>query len=157
MEPDMTRKPACPDIELLSAWLDDALRADERTALDAHLRSCAACAGVVARMQRLQEAMARLPEVELGVDLAPLVDSRIAPRAPAAQSRGRAQHGLRWWQVALAAPGIAAALGVGVVLGAFAVGGGIAVQAEQVQMAAFSATPPGALCPAPQACQGAPR
>ena len=153
----MTRKPACPDIELLSAWMDDALRADERPALDAHLRTCGACAGVVARLQRLREAMALLPEVELGVDLAPLVDARIARPAAPGRARARARHGLRWWQVALAAPGIAAALGIGVVLGGFAVGGGIAVQAEQAQMAAFSATPPGALCPVPQACRGAPR
>jgi len=155
----MTREPACPDMEIISAWMDDALAVDERAVLETHLRTCPACAGLLTKMQGLQTAMARLPEVELGVDLAPLVDERIAPRPTAARPRPRV--GLRrrptWWQVALAAPGVVAALGMGVLLGSFAVGGGVTLQAERVQMAVFSANPPGALCPAPQACQGEPR
>jgi hypothetical protein len=59
--------------------------------------------------------------------------------------------------VALAAPGVIAALGMGALLGSFVVGSGATAQAEQVQMAVFSATPPGALCPAPRACEGGTR
>jgi anti-sigma factor RsiW len=134
--------------------MDDALDASQRAAVEAHLRDCAACAGVLAQMQALQAAMTQLPEVDLGVDLAPLVDSRIAPPVAAAPSRRRAQPRARWWQVALAAPGVVAALAMGAVLGSFVVGGGVTAQAERMQMAVFSATPPGALCPAPRACDG---
>jgi anti-sigma factor RsiW len=134
--------------------MDDELGAADRAALDAHVSGCPICAGMLVELRKLRIHFAALPELAIGTDLAPLVDQRIAAPARAAKPRGRPPR-VRWWQIALAAPGAAFALAAGAYLGSvLMLGAGIAAEPEALQMAAFSATPPGALCPTPLACNG---
>jgi anti-sigma factor RsiW len=153
----MNTEEQCPRIEALSALTDGALRATERAAIEAHASGCAICAPVLVEMRQLRTRFAALPRPQFEFDLAAEVDRRIAPappsRAPAARPARR-----RWWQVALLAPGGALALTGGLWLGAALTPAAFAGPATPaVQMAAFSALPPGALCPALQGCGGAPR
>ena len=144
----------CPRIEALSALLDDELVEPARLALDAHVAGCAICAPVLAGFRQLRTSFAVLPELTPGVDFAPLVDRRIAANegAPKPQPKARPQR-LRWWQVAPAALGGALSLSLGAYLGsALMLGSQVTAQPAALQMATFTAIPPGALCPAPQAC-----
>lgn len=151
----MTMQEPCPRIESLSALTDDALAAPERREIEAHVAGCAVCAPVLSRMRQLHSDFAALPAPAREFDVAAEVDRRIGAltsRPPAV--RPRPARG-RWWQAALLAPGGFAAVAMGLWLGAGLVPASVAMPA--VQMAAFSALPPGALCPAPGACPRSPR
>jgi anti-sigma factor RsiW len=151
----VSRTETCPRIEALSALVDDELAGADRVALDAHVTDCAICAPVLAELRQLRGTFAALPAPELGVDLAPLVDRRIAAAgvsAPKPTPTLRPQR-WRWWQLAPAAFGGAVALTLGAYLGgALMPGSQLGAQPAAQQMAAFTANPPGALCPALQAC-----
>ena len=149
----------CPRTEALSARIDNELGEPARVALDAHVAGCAICAPVLAEFRQLRSSFAALPDVAPGVDFAPLVEGRIAAAAgvskhkPQSQSRPRSQR-WRWWQVAPAALGGALSLSFGAYLGsALMLGSQLRAQPAALQMAAFAASPPGALCPALQACK----
>ncbi len=146
----MSDQEECPRIEALSALIDDELEAGRRIALQAHLAGCVICAPVLADMRRLHADFAALPAPRSDFDVAAEVDRRIGALAPPRTSPILRPSRPRWWQVALLAPGGAAALAIGLSLGASLVptAGG----ATAAQMASFSALPPGALCPASQAC-----
>ncbi len=152
----MNTEERCPRIEALSALTDDALTGAERAAIETHAAGCPICAPVLTELRGLRTRFAALPQARADFDLAAEVDRRIAPaRAPSPAPR--AARG-RWWQVALLAPGGALALFVGLWLGAALTPTAIATAATPaVQMAPFSALPPGALCPALQGCGGIPR
>ncbi len=144
----------CPRTEALSALVDDELVEPARVALAAHVAGCAICAPVLAEFRQLRSSFAALPEVAPGVDFAPLVDRRIAAAAgiPKSKPQSRPQR-WRWWQVAPAAIGSALSLSLGAYLGsALILGSQVTAQPAALQMAAFTANPPGALCPALQAC-----
>ena len=149
---------ACPRTDALSARVDDELAATERLALDAHLGACPVCAAKLVELRNLRMRFAALPDPEIGVDLVAGVDQRIGAPSAARKPRVRSK-GLHWWQIALAAPGAAAALSVGAYVGStLMLGARIAAEPAAMQMAAFSATPPGALlCPALHACNGTSR
>ena len=152
----MSAAEQCPRTEALSALVDNELVEPARLALDAHVAGCAICAPVLAEFRQLRKSFAALPERAPGVDFAALVDRRIAAAAgvPKPGQRPRAQpQRWRWWQVAPAALGGALSLSLGAYLGsALMLGSQLTAQPAALQMAAFTAIPPGALCPALQAC-----
>ncbi|GCE06367.1 anti-sigma factor family protein [Dictyobacter aurantiacus] len=55
--------------DLLSAYLDDQLTANERQYVDTHLTSCPHCAGVLADYRRFDTLLAQLPRVTPTTDL----------------------------------------------------------------------------------------
>jgi anti-sigma factor RsiW len=150
----MSMQDPCPRIEALSALVDDQLREPQRQALERHVAGCAICAPVLADFRQLRARFADLPATVRDFDVAAEVDRRIG--GTAAPRRVPPRHRPRWWQVALLAPGGAAALTIGLWLG-----GGLMpttlASAPSAQMAAFSALPPGALCPVPSGCAGSAR
>jgi len=145
---------ACPRTEALSALVDNELEDPARRALDAHVAGCAICAPVLAQFRQLRSGFAALPEPVPGVDFAALVDRRIGAAAvPKPKPRPQPRR-WRWWQVAPAALGGALSLSLGAYLGsALMLGSQVAARPVALQMAVFAATPPGALCPALQACK----
>ncbi len=146
----------CPRTEALSALVDNELDEPARLALDAHVAGCAVCAPVLAGFRQLRTRFAALPELVPDVDFASLVDRRIdAAGVPKSKPQPQPQpQRLRWWQLAPAALGGALSLSLGVYLGsALMLGIQVTAQPGALQMAAFAATPPGALCPALQACK----
>ena len=148
----MSAAEQCPRTEALSALVDNELGEPDRVALDAHVAGCAICAPVLAGFRQLRSNFAALPGVVPGVDVAPLVDRRIAAAAGVPKPMPKPQR-LRWWQVAPAALGGALSLSIGAYLGsALMLGSEAAAQPAALQMAAFTEIPPGALCPALQAC-----
>ena len=154
----MSAAEQCPRTEALSALIDNELGESDRVALDAHVAGCAICAPVLAEFRQLRTSFAALPGVAPGVDVARLVEGRIAAAdAPKPRPRQQPQR-LRWWQVAPAALGGALSLSIGAYLGsALMLGSEVAAQPAALQMAAFTEIPPGALCPALQACNPAGR
>ena len=149
----MSSMEPCPRIEALSALVDDELGASDRVALDAHVAGCAICAPVLAEFRQLRTGFSALADVAPGVDIAPLVDRRIAAAAGVSKPKPRPR---RWhlWQIAPAALGGALSLTLGAYLGsALMLGSQLTARPAALQMAAFAAAPPGALCPALQACK----
>jgi anti-sigma factor RsiW len=140
----------CPRIDEISALVDDELAEPARVAFDVHVAGCAICAPVLAEFRQLHTAFAALPDVTPNVDFAFLVERRIAADVPRPKSK---QQRWRWWQLAPATLGGALSLSLGVYLGGTLVlGSQVIAQPAALQMAAFTAIPPGALCPALQAC-----
>jgi anti-sigma factor RsiW len=150
----MSTAEKCPRIEALSALVDDELGDADRVALDTHVAGCAMCAPVLAEFRQLRSSFAALPGLVPGVDFAPLVEGRIAAAAAVPKPKPEPEpRRLRWWQVAPAAFGGALSLSIGAYIGsALMLGSEVAAQPAALQMAAFTAIPPGALCPALQAC-----
>ncbi|NDP40000.1 MAG: hypothetical protein GZ093_14825 [Rhodoferax sp.] len=147
----MSSAEKCPRTEAISALVDDELAEPARLALDAHVAGCALCAPVLTEFRQLRTTFAALPEVTPNVDFAFLVDCRIAAAGvPGPKSKPQRW---RWWQLAPATLGGALSLSLGVYLGGtLMLGSQITAQPAALQMAAFTAIPPGALCPALQAC-----
>jgi hypothetical protein len=95
--------------------------------------------------------------VTIDVDLAPLVDRRIGARPGTASPPVRRRR-LRWWHVALGVPGAAIALAGGAYAGGALVQDAAGPeQAGARQMAVFSVSPPGNVCPVLQVCDGTQR
>jgi anti-sigma factor RsiW len=155
----MNPQEPCPRIEALSALTDGELIESERLAVQAHVDGCAICAPVLAEFRQLRTGLAALTARVPDFDVAPDVDRRIAaasaPGTRASVRAARPPHP-RWWQVAVLAPGGAMAVATGLWLGAALMPAALQpARATAVQMVPFSTLPPGALCPAPQACGGA--
>ncbi len=145
----MSSTEKCPRTEAISARVDNELVEPARIALDAHVAGCAICAPVLAEFRQLRATFAALPDVAPNVDFAFLVDRRIAATGVPKPKRQR----WRWWQLAPATLGAALSLSLGGYLGgALVLGSQVAAQPAALQMAAFTAIPPGGLCPALQAC-----
>ena len=145
----MSSTEKCPRTEAISARVDNELVEPARIALDAHVAGCAICAPVLAEFRQLRATFAALPDVAPNVDFAFLVDRRIA----AADVPKPKPQRWRWWQLAPATLGGALSLSLGVYLGGtLMLGSQATAQHAALQMAAFTAIPPGALCPALQAC-----
>jgi anti-sigma factor RsiW len=147
----MSAAEKCPRTEAISALVDDALAEPARVALDAHVAGCPICAPVLTEFRQLRTTFAALPDVAPNVDFAFLVDRRIAA-AGVPKPKSKPQP-WRWWQLAPATLGGALSLSLGAYLGgALVLGSQVTAQPAALQMAAFTANPPGALCPALQAC-----
>jgi anti-sigma factor RsiW len=144
----------CPKTEALSALVDDELVGSVRHALDAHVAGCAICASLLAELRQLRTTFTALPDVAPGVDFASLVDRRIAAAAVVPKTKPKLRpQSWYWWPVAPAAFGGVLSLSVGAYLGsALMLGTQVAEQPAALQMAAFTAIPPGALCPGLQVC-----
>ena len=148
----MSVEEECPRTEALSALVDDALEAQARSALDAHVAGCALCAPMLAEFRRLHASFAALPDTAPGIDLAPLIERRIAQAAKEPKVTPKPRR-WRWWQFAPPTLGGAVALSLGAYLGsALMTGSRIAAPPATMQMAVFRTIPPGALCPAAQIC-----
>ncbi|WP_066707832.1 anti-sigma factor family protein [Curvibacter delicatus] len=147
----MSSAEKCPRTEEISALVDDELAEPARVALDAHVAGCVICAPVLTEFRQLRTTFAALPDVTPNVDFAFLVDRRIAAAGlPTPQPKPQRW---RWWQLAPATLGGALSLSLGVYLGGtLMLGSQVIAQPAALQMAAFAAIPPGALCPALQAC-----
>jgi anti-sigma factor RsiW len=91
----------CPKIQdHLSAYLDAEVPGEIRAKLEAHLKACAACRSELARLERLDLALAELP-LPAAPDVAPRVLARVQrPARP-------------WWR----SLSMAASLVLGLVLG----------------------------------------
>lgn len=141
----------CPRTEDISALVDHELDEPARLTLAAHLTDCALCSLALAEFRQLQTSFAALPEVSPGVHLASLLDRRISD---ASISKPKPQpRRWRWWQLAPAALGGALSLSFGAYLGSAVLLGTLTgAPPATLQMAAFAAIPPGALCPAAQNC-----
>lgn len=141
----------CPRTEDISALVDDELDKPARLALAAHLSDCAICSLALAEFRQLQTSFAALPDVSPGVDLTSLLDRRITG-ASVPKPKPRPQR-WRWWQLAPAALGGALSLSFGAYLGSAVMLGTLtSAPPTTLQMAAFAAIPPGALCPAVHNC-----
>jgi anti-sigma factor RsiW len=91
--------------EQAQAWLDGELPLDERAALEAHLRGCAACRQVVARYRRLFGA--------LDAPAVPAPPPTLVPAVLARVSAARARRE-RWVRRIAVAALVAVALGAGI-------------------------------------------
>lgn len=150
----MSTAEKCPRTEALSALVDNELLEPDHVALATHLAGCALCAPVLAEFRQLRDSFAALPELASGIDFAPLVDHRIAAAAgvPTPKPLPRPQR-WRWWQIAPAALGGALSISLGAYLGStLMLSSQVTAQPAALQMAVFTAIPPGALCPVRQAC-----
>lgn len=147
----MSSAAKCPRIEEISALIDDELAEHAHVALNTHVTGCAICAPVLAEFRQLHTTFATLPDVTPNVDFAFLVDRRIAA-AGVPKPKSKLQR-WRWWKLAPATLGGALSLSFGFYLGGtLMLGSQITTQSAALQMAAFTANPPGALCPALQVC-----
>ncbi|MCD6675551.1 MAG: zf-HC2 domain-containing protein [Burkholderiaceae bacterium] len=110
----MTTK--CPTIEAMSAYADGELAAEQRTALDEHLASCARCRSWLVALRAAQRELRSLADESLGFDLSQVVRGRIEalPR-PAAAGRAGSRSGWRW--LVPAGLGAAASVALGLALG----------------------------------------
>jgi anti-sigma factor RsiW len=157
----MSAPEPCPRIEALSALIDGELGEADRRAVQSHADQCPVCAPVLAGFRRLHLRFAALEATAPAFDLAPEVDRRI-DAAVGAHPRGRrptARPTARtpWWRLAILAPAGAAAVSVGLWLGAALPAAAPGAQATTAQMVPFSTIPAGALCPVPLACGGGAR
>lgn len=127
----------CPSIEELSAYLDGELEAGARGALARHAAECPLCGARIDQFTALGSALKGLPELRPGIDIAALVDRRIAaPR--------RARPRRYGWSLAPQAVGGLAALAAGAYLALMLPAG--AALTRPGPMAVLGPSPPGALC-----------
>jgi anti-sigma factor RsiW len=109
--------------EALLPWLlNDTLTSDERSQVEAHLRSCAQCSAELAQQKQLQShfSAAATPDPALDIDAA---FARLLPRLDDQPVRSRRRplwrphEPVRWWQLGLAVQmGIILALGSALLL-----------------------------------------
>lgn len=153
----------CPRFDALSALIDDALTPAERADALAHVERCAACAAALADLRALGERFAALPPERLGYDLGAVIEARLAADAAAkrttriAAARRALRTRWRGWQRRLAefaVPGLAgaAALVVGLYLGANLLRAPEPDLPRVAMMAVFGTMPPGTVCAAPGPC-----
>jgi anti-sigma factor RsiW len=144
------QQPGCPRTAQLSALVDDELPDRPRQEIESHAATCPACGAMLRDLTELRLALRPLSETQPGVELAPLIEPRLAPR-----SRRQAQPRAPWWQVwQLLPPGVAAAgvLAAGAYLGALLVGGAAVSATQSTTMAVFDPIPPGGICAGMQSC-----
>ncbi|MDP2882025.1 MAG: zf-HC2 domain-containing protein [Azonexus sp.] len=138
-----------PDMATLSAYLDGELGISERRQLDAHLATCRPCALQLAALQALAADFAKLPQENLGFDLAGVIEGRLAV---APRPRGKPRTA-RWWGLLPVSLGAAASIALGVGMGS-ALFGGAAVTPRVTAMSVFDTLPPGGLCLGAESCYG---
>lgn len=145
------QQPDCPRTAQLCALIDDELPARPRQEIERHAAACPLCGAMLRELTELRLALRPLRDTRPGVDLAPLIGPRLAPRGGRPQAPTRAP----WWQVwQLLPPGLAAAgvLAAGVYLGALLAGGAAVSATPLIAMAVFDPIPPGGICVGLQSC-----
>ena len=77
-----------PDVEALAFYAEDLLDPDEKRTVAAHTESCATCAATLDELAGVTRVLAEAPVPELPVDVADLIDRRLAEaaREPAADT-----------------------------------------------------------------------
>lgn len=137
-----------PDLPELSAYVDGELDGAGRQRLAAHLAACPTCAAHLAELQALSADFRALPKEHLGVDLAGVIEGRIAAvsRRPAARRR---RSWLVGWPVTI---GAVASIAAGVSMGSALVAGGAATAPRIATMRVFDTMPPGSLCIGLESC-----
>ncbi len=141
----------CPRTEQLSALIDDELPARPREDIESHAAVCPLCGPMLRDLTELRLAIRPLVEAPPGIDLAPLIEERLAPRA----GRPKAKSEKPWWQFWPLMPSGLAAAGVltaGVYLGALLAGGATVSATRLTTMAVFDPVPPGGICVGFQSC-----
>ncbi len=81
------KTPGCPRVEALSALMDGALSASERDEIGAHAASCPLCGKTLQQFEAMSSRLQALRDTTCDVDLAALIDTRLAPRAGARAQR----------------------------------------------------------------------
>ncbi|HEU4566329.1 MAG TPA: zf-HC2 domain-containing protein, partial [Gemmatimonadaceae bacterium] len=115
----MTMPITCDVFEArLADWLEDALSADERAALEAHEAACAACGTLAGELREIRAAAAALPELPPSRDLWSGIAERIEPAvvpldAARTMERRTAHRARRWGLAAAAAALVIASSGIG--------------------------------------------
>ncbi|MBI3042561.1 MAG: zf-HC2 domain-containing protein [Betaproteobacteria bacterium] len=135
----------CPRTEQLSALVDGELAGAARAEIADHAGSCPLCGAMLRDLGELRVAFRPLAAARPGVDLASLIEQRLAARGRPARPR---RYG-RWWQAWQLLPSGLAAAGVltaGVYLGALLTAGAGATALRPAAMAMFDAVAPGGLC-----------
>ncbi|MFP5397567.1 MAG: anti-sigma factor family protein [Gammaproteobacteria bacterium] len=142
----------CPRIVELSAWIDEQLAADERRAIEAHVAACPVCAATHADLRALRTDLRSLPVEPLGVDLAGVIEGRLAQRPAVTRTPRRTRPGWAWLPLGA---GMLAAASLGVTLGAMlTAGGGATLAPRMAAMAVFDPIAPGGLCIGLDTCHG---
>jgi hypothetical protein len=96
---DMTM--TCAELDVrLADYLNDALDAPTRAAVELHLASCARCAGMLAALDERPANAAALPVLSPSHDLWSGIASRIEPRVLSLGERAPAPAARRGWRVA---------------------------------------------------------
>ncbi len=136
-------KEACPRVEAISAFIDGALGAPARQELARHAKDCPLCAATLRNFMSLSQDLQGLRDTRCEIDLAALVDRRLADRAP---PRRPADRRARWqgWPLVPQGLGAAGVLALGIYLGQVLAGGAASVR--PAAMAVFDVSPPGGLC-----------
>jgi hypothetical protein len=140
----------CPRIEALSALLDGELAAPHDADIAAHAAVCPVCGAALRTFGELRASLRTPRNERVGVDIASLIEGRLAPRAHPRPVRGRRRLG--WLELAPAGLGAAGALATGAYLGLLLAGGPVASAARPAAMAVFDAAPPGGLCAGAPSC-----
>ena len=140
----------CPRMEALSALLDGELSASEDAEIAGHAAVCPVCGAAFRTLGELRASLRTLGDTPLNVDIASLIEHRLAPRAHARPARRRSR--LRWLDLAPAGLGAAGALATGAYLGLLLAGAPSAGVARPAAMAVFDAAPPGGLCASVPSC-----
>ncbi|HEX2826166.1 MAG TPA: zf-HC2 domain-containing protein [Burkholderiales bacterium] len=139
----MPQSQDCPRAEALSAMIDGELSAREHERITAHAAVCPLCGTMLRQFVALRGALLGSPDPDAGVDVAALVEPRLAPREPA--GRAHARRHWPWQHAPMGAAGVGV-LATGVYLGMLLMGGTAAVATRPAAMAVFDAIPPGGLC-----------
>lgn len=144
-------QPECPRTEQLSALIDGELAGAVRAEIAAHAESCPLCGVMLRDLGELRVALQPLAAAHLEIDLAPLVEQRLAargqPRHPA-----RDRSGWQGWQLLPSGLVAAGALTAGVYLGVLLAAGAGLTATRPAEMAMFDPVPPGGLCVGPPSC-----
>ena len=144
-------QPDCPRTTQLSALIDGELPVRPRDEIARHAAACPLCGAMLRELTELRQALQPLRETGPGIDLAPLIEPRLAARG----RRPPAPRAAPWWQVWQLLPsGLAAAgvLAAGVYLGALLAGGASVSATQLTTMAVFDPIPPGGLCAGLPSC-----
>lgn len=145
-----TREPDCPRTAQLSALVDGELPTRPRLEIERHAAACLVCGATLQDLRELRGALRALPEEQPGVDLALLIEPRLASRNRPGQAQRRAP---RWhWQLLPSGLAAAGVLAAGAYLGALLMGGTVVTATQSTTMAAFDPIPPGGICAGMTSC-----
>ena len=153
----------CPRFEALSALVDDALPPAERVDTLAHAEHCPTCTAALAELRALGAEFAALPQERLGYDLGAVIEAQIAAEArrpanprPGGTTAAPSSLRDRWrrWLAGFALPAAsgAAALVLGLYLGAHLAVAPELDEPRVAMMSVFGTMPPGTVCTADGPC-----
>jgi anti-sigma factor RsiW len=133
----------CPRLKDISAYIDGALGEPARQAFASHAAGCPLCAGRLRDFLALRSAFHAWRDTRCDIDLAALLDERLAQR-PGARRAPERQARPPLWQLLPQGLGAVGVLAAGIYFGMLFAGSAAALR--PAAMAVFDAAPPGALC-----------